>query len=74
MTATSFDTLAATRDLEAAGLDRAHAEAIAAALKRAAIADPDRLATRTDVRWIVTILGFQSAFIIAIAARLFGIV
>ena len=33
MTATSFDTLKATRDLEAAGVERSQAEAIAAAIR-----------------------------------------
>ena len=73
MIATSFDTLKTTRDLEAAGIERLHAEAIAAAMRGAAVADHDRLATKTDIRWILTILGFQSAFILAIAGRMFGV-
>ena len=30
--------------------------------------------TKAGIRWILTILGFQSAFILAIAAKLFGVV
>ena len=73
MTATSFDTLKATRELEAAGIDRPQAEAIAAAMRGAAVADHDQRATKTDIRWILAILGFQSAFILAIAGRMFGL-
>ena len=40
----------------------------------AASTDRADFATKADIRWILTILGFQSAFILAIAAKLFGIV
>ena len=73
MTATSFDTLKATRELEAGGAERPQAEAIAAAMRGAAVADHDPLATTADVRRILTILGLQSALILAIAGRLFGL-
>ena len=87
MTATTFNPLAAARDLKAAGIEAEHAEAIAEGMREAAdaAASADRadlatkaaladFATKADIRWILTILGFQSAFILAIAAKLFGIV
>ena len=46
---------------------------LATALRHAATADRDQLATKTDIRWILTILSFQSAIILAMAARLFEI-
>ena len=49
MTAAAFDTLETTRDLEAAGVERAHAEAIASAVRKAAAADHDALATKADI-------------------------
>ena len=49
MTSTTFDTLRAARDLEAAGIDRKQAEAHAEALRQAATADRDELATKTDL-------------------------
>ena len=49
MTSTDFDALAAARDIEAAGLERAQAEAIAAAMRQAAGADRDELATKADL-------------------------
>ena len=49
MTDAAFDTLETTRDLEAAGVERAHAEAIAGAVRKAATADRDALATKADV-------------------------
>ena len=49
MTDAAFDTLAATRNLEAAGVTRAHAEAIADAVRQAAVADRDALATKADI-------------------------
>lgn len=45
MTATSFDTLKATRDLEAAGVERSQAEAIAAAIRDG----QGELATKADL-------------------------
>ena len=85
MNATSFDPLETTRDLEAAGIERRQAEAIAGAMRRAATADHAELATKADVavvkadvaalrsemRWM---FGFQAAVILAMAAKLFGIV
>ena len=73
MAATSFDPLATARDLEAAGIQHEQAAAIATALRHAATADRDQLATKTGIRWILTILSFQSAIILAMAARLFEI-
>ena len=102
MTATTFNALAAARDLEAAGFERRQAEALAEGMRQAVSADRDELATKADladfatkadlagvrdelrddihrktetlrseIRWM---LAFQGAFILAIAARLFGIV
>ena len=97
MTATTFNPLATARDLEAAGIERRQAEAIAEGMREAAdaAAGADRadLATKSDIealrretkadlyreigalrselRWI---LGFLAALILAMAAKLFGIV
>ena len=49
MTGTTFDSLAAARDLEAAGIERRHAEAIAASMRDAAGADREQFATKTDL-------------------------
>lgn len=43
---TAFDTLAAARDLEAAGMERPHAEAVAGAIR----AGQGELATKADMR------------------------
>ncbi len=98
----SHHTHAAVRDLEAAGLELQHAEAIVAAVSRAdeqlatkvdvaavetgvaalrsdmvmvkadiAWLKADAAARRSEVRWM---FGFQSAIILAIAARLFVLV
>ena len=49
MTASTFNPLAAARDLKAAGIEPAHAEAIAEGMHRAATATPDELATIADL-------------------------
>ena len=49
MTATTFDTLTAARDLEAAGVERRQAEAIAGTVRQAINADRDALATQADL-------------------------
>ena len=91
MTATTFNPLAAARDLEAAGIERRQAEAIAEGMREAAdaAANADRgdLATKADLADLATkadlaalrsemrwMFGFQAALILAIAAKLFGIV
>ena len=89
MSAATFDTLSAARALEAAGIERKQAEAIAEGMRRAVSADRGELATKADLadlraatradletlrselRWM---LAFQAALILAIAAKLFGIV
>ena len=107
MSDATFDTLGAARDLEAAGIERRQAEAIAEGMRRAVGADRAALATKADLvdfatkadlvdfatkadlvdlraatradletlrselRWM---LAFQAALILAIAAKLFGIV
>ena len=46
MAAATFDTLTATRNLESAGIERQHAEAIAGAMREAVTPDRDELATK----------------------------
>ena len=85
MASTSFDTLAAARALEAAGVEREQAEAHANALRQAATADRDDLATKTalvelrdalrsefaTIRWAI---GLLAAFVFAIGLRVFGVI
>ena len=93
MTATAFNPLATAHELEATGIERRQAEAIAEGMRQAAdaAAGADRadLATKADIdavradlyreigalrsemRWM---FGFQAAIILAMAAKLFGIV
>ena len=49
MNASTFDTLTAARELEAAGLERRQAEAIAKTMRDAAGAEHGHLATRADL-------------------------
>ena len=49
MTATNFDALQAARDLEAAGIERRQAEAIAASMRDADSADREQCATKVDL-------------------------
>ena len=49
MAATTFNPLAAARDLKAAGIEAEHAEAIAGAVRQAVSADRDELATKADL-------------------------
>ena len=81
MATSTFDTLAVARALEATGVDLKQAEAHAEQLRAAAGADLDQLATQPDLAIISAKLGvvqwvmaFQAALIVAMAARLFGIV
>ena len=87
--ASTFDTLAATRALEAAGVERKQAEAHAEWLRAAAGADLGQLATKANLEQFGTwesIAGLQGEFrivkwvmaflgtaILAMAGRLFGI-
>ena len=77
MTASAFDPLAAVQALEAAGIDRRHAEAHAAQLRAVANADLERLATRADLdslrRELRYGMGIMSAINLVILGRLFGI-
>ena len=74
MAATTFDTLAAARDLEAAGIERRHAEAIAEGMRDAATADRNEIATKADLDALradlYRALWIQGAGIIAILAAL----
>ena len=54
MTDAAFDTLETMRDLEAAGVERAQAEAIAGAVRKAASAGYEELATKTDIASLET--------------------
>ena len=106
MTATPFNPLATARELEATGIERRQAEAIAEGMRNAAdaAAGADRadFATKADLAGFATkadlagvrdelradlhreigtlrselrwMLAFQAALILAIAAKLFGIV
>ena len=98
MSAAAFDTLTTARELEAAGIERRQAEAIAEGMRRVAGADRAELATKADLAHFATkadlaefraasradletlrselrwMLAFQAALILAIAAKLFGIV
>ena len=49
MTAAAFDTLIAARDLEAAGIERRQAEAIAGTVRQATAAVREALATKADL-------------------------
>ena len=49
MAASTFNPLETAHDLEAAGLERRQAEAIAEGMRRAATADRDELATKADL-------------------------
>ena len=69
MSTSTFDAFSAARALEAAGVDRAQAAAIAA--QTVTRADLGALATKAEMRWMS---GFQAALIPAMAAKLFGIV
>ena len=73
MSADTFDAFSAARALEAAGVERGQAEAIAGAIAAQTVtrADLEPLATKAEMRWMFS---FQAALILAIAAKLFGIV
>ena len=64
----SFDTLSAAEDLEAAGFERDQAKALASAMRDAANAGQDSLATREYV------LKIAIGIVIANATLTFGIV
>ena len=54
MTASTFNALAAARDLKAAGIEAEHAEAIAEGMREAAGADRADLATKADLAHFAT--------------------
>ena len=56
MATTTFNPLAATRALEAAGIEHRHAEAIAEGMREAATADRDERATKADLNAAIAIL------------------
>ena len=67
MNASTFDTLTAAQDLEAAGFERRQAEALAKAMRDAGQADRASLATKADLYQVA--LGI----VIANAAITFGL-
>ena len=75
MTAGTFDTLSAARELEAAGLDRRHAEPIAKTVRDGQgdlATKADIAALKSDVAALKRIVGIQSAIGLAtFAAVLF---
>ena len=89
MNAVAFDTLSAARELEAAGIERRQAEAIAGTVRQATIADREALATKADLAGLVTkadlaavcselatirwAIGLLAAFMFAIGLRVFGL-
>ena len=56
MTSSTFNPLAATHDLEAAGIERRQAEAIAEGMHKAATADRDEYATKADLNAAIATL------------------
>ena len=54
MALAAFDTLAATRDLEAAGMERRQAEAVAEVTAQAAVTGHGELATKADIKDFAT--------------------
>ena len=67
MTASTFDALGAARELEASGLERAQAEAIAKTMREAAGADRAELVTRGE---LYRALWIQGAGIVMILTAL----
>ena len=77
MAASAFDPLAAVQALEAAGINRKRAEALAAQLRAVANADLGRLATKLDLdslrREMRYGMGIMSAVNLAILGKVFGV-
>ena len=78
MPAQALDTLGIAHNLESAGIERAHAEAIATQFNGIASgqitrADLEPLATRAEVNAVKWVMGVQAALLLAISARLFGL-
>ena len=63
MSASTFDTLKAARELEAAGMDRTQAEAVAKTMRDAAGADLDRFATKADLYQVALAIVIANAAI-----------
>lgn len=75
MNGTTFDALATARNLEAAGLGREQAEAIAAGADHHTLATKaDVAAVKADVAAVKWVLGFVAVFVVAMSARLFGMI
>ena len=63
MSASTFDTLKAARELEAAGMDRTQAEAVAKTMRDAAGADLDRVATKAVLYQVALAIVIANAVI-----------
>lgn len=61
MNTATFDTLTAAQDLEATGIERRQAEAIAEGMRRAASADRGEFATKADLDTAVATLRTELA-------------
>ena len=73
MNGATFDTLSAARDLEAAGFNRAQAEALAAAIRNS----QGELATKTDIGILksdIDMLKWAVGINVAIAVATFAVV
>ena len=71
MSANTFDTLAAARELEASGIERPQAEAIAKTMRAAAGADRDELVTCGE---LYRALWIQAAALIGAQIAIAGII
>lgn len=71
MNANTFDTLTAARELEASGIERPQAEAIAKTMGAAAGADREELATRGE---LYRALWFQGAALVGAQVAIAGII
>ena len=71
MNANTFDTLAAARELEASGIERPQAEAIAKTMRAAAGADREELVTRGE---LYRALWIQGAALVGAQIAIAGII
>ena len=65
----AFDTLTAARELEAAGVGRKEAEAIAVMGRQAAGADRDQLATKADIKDFATKADLYRALLLVVIGQ-----
>ena len=72
MTAAAFDTLKAAEALAEAGIEEAHAKAIAETVRRATAADRNELATKADLE--VDLAGLETRLTVRFVGIAVGIV